>query len=255
MTPIGAEEKALPWRVETVDEAGSTNDLASARARDGEPGGLVIRAISQTKGRGRRGRSWFSPPGSGLYFSALLRPGRGVESSARLTLLLGVAAAEGLTEATGLRVGLKWPNDLRVRGKKIGGILCEYLEPPNQPPAVVAGLGVNLTTREADFPPEVRESASSVLLSGGEVPDAERLLHLILKRIAFWYKEYETSGFGAVRDEWLGLCDNLGERVSVRVADETFSGKNNGIDETGRLLLEKADGSTQRITSGEVELP
>ncbi len=255
MGPARAEEKTLSWRVETIDEAGSTNDLVSARARGGEPCGLVIRAISQTKGRGRRGRSWFSPPESGLYFSVLLPTGGEAETSPRLTLLVGVAAAEGLSGATGLRVGLKWPNDLRVRGKKIGGILCEYLEPPNHPPAVVAGLGVNLATRETDFPPELRESASSVLLSGGETPDAEGLLRLLLERIAFWYKEYESGGFDAVRERWLGLCDNLGESVSVRAADETLIGKNKGIDEAGRLLLEKADGTIERITSGEVELP
>ena len=253
MDSISADEKTLDWRVETVDETSSTNDLVSVRAREGEAGGLVVRAISQTKGKGRRGRSWFSPPGSGLYFSALLRPCGESRISSFLTLLLGVAAAEGLAEATGLRVGLKWPNDLRVRGKKIGGILCEYIDIPNQPPAIVAGLGINLTTGARDFPPELLESASSVLLSGGRVPDAEHLLHLLLARIAFWYKEYESSGFEAVRDQWLGLCDNLGEMVSVRVADETFRGKNNGIDEAGRLLLEKADGTTQRITSGEVE--
>ena len=255
MTPADASEKTLSWRVETIDETSSTNNLVSARARAGEPGGLVIRAISQTKGRGRRGRSWFSPPGSGLYFSILLRPDGEAENSPLLTLLIGVAAAEGLSEATGLRVGLKWPNDLRVKGKKIGGILCEYLEPPNQPPAVVAGLGVNLTTREADFPPELRKSASSILLSVGEVPDAEGLLDLLLARVAFWYKEYESSGFGAVRDHWLRLCDNLGETISVRAADEILTGKNNGIDEAGRLLLEKPSGAIERITSGEVELP
>lgn len=255
MDPTGADVKTLAWRLETVDETGSTNDLVSARARAGEAGGLVIRAISQTTGRGRRGRSWFSPHGNGLYFSILFRPGGEAENSPLLTLLLGVAAAEGLAEATSLRVGLKWPNDLRVNGKKIGGILCEYLAPTNQPPAVVAGLGVNLTTREADFPPELRESASSVLLSGGEVPDAEGLLHLLLARVAFWYKEYESGGFGAVRDKWLRLCDNLGETITVRAADETLVGKNNGIDEAGRLLLEKPGGSIERITSGEVELP
>ena len=254
MDPTRAEEKALAWRVETIDETSSTNDLVSVRAREGEPGGLVIRATSQTKGRGRRGRSWFSPPASGLYFSALLRPRGESGISSLLTLLLGVAAAEGLAEATGLRVGLKWPNDLRVRGKKIGGILCEYIGLPNQLPAIVAGLGINLTTQETDFPPELRASASSVFLSGGRVPDAEGLLHLLLGRIAFWYKEYESSGFEGARDQWLRLCDNLGERVSVRAAGETLIGKNNGIDEAGRLLLEKPGGLIERITSGEVEL-
>ena len=118
MDPTRASAKTLSWRVETIDETSSTNDLVSARARAGAPGGLVIRAISQTKGRGRRGRSWFSPHGSGLYFSILFRPDGEAENSPLLTLLLGVAAAEGLMEATGLRVGLKWPNDLRVNEKK-----------------------------------------------------------------------------------------------------------------------------------------
>ncbi len=254
MDPTRVEEKMLSWRIETIDEADSTNDHVSTRAREGEPSGLVIRAISQTKGRGRRGHSWFSPPG-GLYFSALLRPSGEAEASPLLTLLLGVAAAEGIFEATGLPVGLKWPNDLRARGKKIGGILCEYLRLQGQSPAVVAGLGINLTTREADFTPELRKTASSLLLSGGETPDAERVLHILLERIAFRYKEYESYGFGAVRERWLELCDNLGQSVSVRVADETFIGKNKGIDESGRMLLEKLDGSIERINSGEVELP
>ena len=255
MDSIGADRKVLDWRVETIDEASSTNDLVSARARQGEASGLVIQAISQTKGRGRQGRSWFSPPGSGLYFSALLRPDGETGISPVMTLLLGVAAAEGLREATGLRIGLKWPNDLRVDGKKIGGILCEYISPPNRPPSVVAGVGVNLTTRETDFPPELRESASSIFLSGGRVPDAEHLLHLLLGRIAFWYKEYESNGFPPIRNHWLRLCDHLEEKISVRVGDEKFFGKNNGIDQTGRLLLEKPDGSIERINSGEVELP
>ena len=113
MCLFGAGEKTLSWRIETIDETDSTNDLVSARAREGEASGLVIRAISQTRGRGRRGRSWFSPPGSGLYFSVLLRQDGVPEIGSLMTLLLGVAAAEGLSESTGLRVGLKWPNDLR----------------------------------------------------------------------------------------------------------------------------------------------
>ena len=254
MDSIGADQKVLDWRVETIDEASSTNDLVSARARAGETSGLVVRAISQTKGRGRRGRSWFSPPGSGLYFSALFRPHGETGISPVMTLLLGVAVAEGLREATGLRIGLKWPNDLRVKGRKIGGILCEYTSLPNRPPSVVAGVGVNLTTRETDFPPELRGSASSVLLSGGRVPDTEHLLHLLLGRIAFWYKEYESNGFPPIRNHWLRLCDHLEEKISVRVADEKFLGKTRGIDQTGRLLLENPDGSIERINSGEVEL-
>ena len=253
MNPPAANGITMNWRIETIDETDSTNDIVSARAREGEASGLVIQALSQTKGKGRRGRSWFSPPGSGLYFSILFHPDENLINFPLLTLLMGVAAAEGLAESTGLHTGLKWPNDLRISGKKIGGILCEYISSENQPPAVVAGVGINLSMQRVDFPPELRESASSILISGGRVPHTEHLLHVLLGRIAFWYKEYETNGFGAVRDRWIRLCDNLGEPIRVTVADEKVVGKNKGIDESGRFLLEKSDGSSERIISGEVE--
>ena len=253
MNPIGAREARMAWRVEAIDETGSTNDLVLERARKGEAEGLVVRAASQRRGKGRRGRSWFSPPGSGLYFSALLRPAWRAETLPAMTLLLGVAVAEGLEEATGCRIGLKWPNDLRVEGRKIGGILCECAAAPNAPPAVAAGVGVNLTTEKTDFPLELRDSASSVLLSGGRTPDAAHLLPLLLGRVALRLEEYEAEGFGAVRSRWLRLCDHPGEEISVRAADGKIKGKSRGIDEAGRLLLERPDGSVERINSGKVE--
>lgn len=253
MRPAAARGRAPAWRVETIHETASTNDLVLERARKGEAGGLVVRALSQTRGRGRRGRSWFSPPGGGLYFSALLRPARPSETPQTITLLLGVAVAEGINEAASLRVGLKWPNDLRIEGRKIGGILCECAARPGAPPAVAAGVGVNLSTGEADFPPELRESASSVLLAGGRVPDAARLLGILLERIASRLAEYEAEGFGPARSRWLRLCDHLGERVSVRLPDGKMSGTARGIDEAGRLLLETAGGAVERLDAGEVE--
>ena len=254
MTLLGAQAQTLGWRIETIRETGSTNDLILDRARKGAAEGLVIRAKSQSKGRGRRGRSWFSPHGDGLYFSALLRPNCQAEILPALTLLVGVAVAEGLGEATGCHIGLKWPNDLRVGRKKMGGILCEYTAMPGELPAIVAGVGINLTTKETDFPPHLRERASSILHSGGKVPAIEHLLAVLLRRIAFWYAEYQSSGFGAIQNHWHRLCDHLGERISVCVADRRVRGKTMGIDERGRLLLEHADGTIQRISSGEVEL-
>ena len=137
-----------------------------------------------------------------------------------------------------------------MRGRKIGGILCEYLARPQ--PAVVAGLGLNLRVRAEHFPPALRASASSILLEGGRVPTAESLLHAILERIAARLSAYESDGFAAVRSDWLRLCDNLGEGVSVRVGNETVRGTNEGVDEAGRLLLGVPDGSVLRIDSGEV---
>ncbi len=190
-----------------------------------------------------------------MYFSMLLRPNRNAETLSAVTLVAGVGVAEGLREATGCPVMLKWPNDLRARGKKIGGILCEFTSIPGAHPSIVAGVGINLTTREIDFPPELRALASSILLSGGRTPDAENLLSLLLDHVAFWYKKYVSSGFGAVQTRWLHLCDHLGQRTSVRGADEKIDGTTKGIDEAGRLLIERADGSIERIVFGELELP
>lgn len=253
MRPTAARERGPAWRVETIHETASTNDLVLERARKGEAGGLVVRAISQTRGRGRRGRAWFSPPGGGLYFSALLRPARRMEVPQAITLLLGVAVAEGIEEAAGRRVGLKWPNDLRIGKRKIGGILCECAALPGEPPAVAAGVGVNLAADKADFPPALRESASSLLLAGGRVPDAARLLRVLLARIAARLEEYEAEGFAPARKRWLRLCDHLGESVSVRLPDKKMNGTAKGVDEAGRLLLETADGAVERLDSGEVE--
>ncbi len=254
MKRIAPSARGLCWRVETLEEVGSTNDLVAARAREGAAEGLVIRARSQTRGRGRRGRAWFSPPGGGLYFSALLRPDVRTELLPATTLLMGVAVAEGLQEATGCRIGLKWPNDLRVEGKKIGGILCECAAAPDGPPAVIAGVGINVATGRGDFPPALREAASSVLLSGGRVPRPEDLLHSLLGRVAFWYKEFLSNGFGEIRSRWLSRCDHLGQRVSLRLADRTVHGRSEGIDEAGRLMLQAADGAVQRLDSGAMEL-
>ncbi|MBI4251696.1 MAG: biotin--[acetyl-CoA-carboxylase] ligase [Candidatus Tectomicrobia bacterium] len=243
---------ALAWRVEWLDVAGSTNDLLLERARRGEAEGLVIAARSQLRGRGRRGRAWHSPPGAGLYFSALLRPPKPPAEARLLTLLAGVAAAEGLSSLAGPPVGLKWPNDLRVHRKKLGGILCEYEPQGGPPPAVVAGVGVNLTGEETDFPAEIRGRATSLRLAGKAAPEAEETLSLLLRHLDFWYKVFLNTGFEPVRTRWMELCDNLGEEAAVSAEGETLRGKVAGIDGSGRLLLQGAEGRLLRAEAGEV---
>jgi BirA family biotin operon repressor/biotin-[acetyl-CoA-carboxylase] ligase len=242
----------LDWRVEWLEETASTNDLALERARRGEAEGLVIAARSQFRGRGRRGRAWHSPPGAGLYFSALLRPPKPPAEARLLTLLTGVAAAEGLSSLTGPPVGLKWPNDLRVHRKKLGGILCEYEPRGGSPPAVVAGVGVNLSGGEADFPAEIRGRATSLRLAGKAAPGADEVLSLLLRHLDFWYKVFLNTGFEPVRTRWMELCDNLGEEAAVSAEGEILRGKVAGIDGSGRLLLEGAGGCLLRAEAGEV---
>ncbi|MBI3126330.1 MAG: biotin--[acetyl-CoA-carboxylase] ligase [Candidatus Tectomicrobia bacterium] len=248
----GCGPPAPAWRIEWLDEAGSTNDLLMERARRGEPEGAVVAARSQSRGRGRHGRAWHSPPGAGLYFSVLLRPPRPPEEARLLTLAAGVAAAEALSSLEGPPVGLKWPNDLRIGRRKLGGILCEYEPAGGPPPAVVAGMGINLSADEASFPPEFRERSTSLRLAGKAVPEAEDLLILLLRRIGFWYNVFIATGFEPIRKRWLEICDNLGEEAVVSAGGESLRGKIAGLDAKGRLLIEDGAGRLLRAEAGEV---
>jgi len=172
-----------------------------------------------------------------------------------MSLMSGVAVAEALGEASGLGVGLKWPNDLRISGKKAGGILCEYETRGGSPPGVVVGVGVNLTSRVEDFPPELRNRATSLRASGGVVPEGEVLLNLLLRRVEIWYKEFMINGFRPVRRRWMELCDNLGEEVGVSAGSEILQGTVRGIDEAGRLVLDLPEGGEARVEAGEVTEP
>lgn len=241
----------IQWKIESENEVESTNILALKRARMGESEGLVIRALSQTNGRGRMGRKWFSPPGSGLYFSALLRPPVATDQTALISLIAGVAAAEGIADITRSSVGLKWPNDLRLGGKKTGGILCEYESAGGPSPAIVVGIGINLKIPPNGFPEEFGKRATSIEETGTTV-DGGETLHAILERLDYWYRGFLEDGFGDIRSRWEALCDNLGERIHLSAAGKSIEGKMVGIDHSGHMLLELPTGEVREFESGEV---
>src|SRR5690242_19863216 len=149
-------------RIRFMPSVGSTNDVAAALAQAGAGEGTTIVAEHQTAGRGRRGRTWFSPPGAGLYVSVVLRPGDSDSLTPAVTLLTlaaGVALAEGVRAATGLPVGIKWPNDLVVERRKLAGILAEAVGSPGVS-AIILGFGINI--RPAAYPPEIASRATSL---------------------------------------------------------------------------------------------
>ena len=159
-------------------EVGSTNDLAAAAAERGEPEGAVFVASAQTRGRGRLGRTWFSPPGAGLYLSVILRR---ASQASWLTLACGVAVAEGIRAATGLPVQIKWPNDIVAVGgggfrsrRKIAGILAEASSGPEGVQHVILGIGINLSS--AAYPPELADRAGAIEQELGRGVDAGLVL-------------------------------------------------------------------------------
>jgi BirA family biotin operon repressor/biotin-[acetyl-CoA-carboxylase] ligase len=227
-------------RVEFYERLGSTNDRALELAVLPKNAFAVVIAEEQTAGRGRRGAPWHSPPGSGLWMSVVLPWS---QPKPHVTLLVGIAVAEAIEEATGgLRVGIKWPNDL-VRGrKKIAGVLCE-----SAGNAVVAGMGVNLRPLES-APPDVAQRATSLEEESGKSVSPSKLAWLIvttLRRLAL-----DGSGLDSAVQADLGARDVLlGASVDT---DEHGPGIARGIDRSGSLVLERPDGSRVRVVAGSV---
>jgi BirA family biotin operon repressor/biotin-[acetyl-CoA-carboxylase] ligase len=232
----------------TID---STNEEARRLADAGTRAGAVVVAASQTKGRGRRGRHWVSPPGN-LHCSILLRPGCAPKDAANLSFVAAVALADSVAELVGptVRVTVKWPNDVLLDGRKLAGILLESGSTGGRLAWVVVGVGVNV----AHFPPdaEVEFPATSLRAAGCGALRPATVLDAFLDRFRRWYAHWEAEGFAPVRDEWLARAARLGETVTVRLADRRIEGRFAGLDEDGALLLDVAGEGEMRITAGDV---
>lgn len=235
---------------------GSTNDVAATLAIHGANEGAVVIADAQTAGRGRRGREWFSPPGSGLYLSVVLRPGRslgggGERATRLLTLAAGVALVEAVETATGLAVDLKWPNDLYVARRKLAGILAEAAGGSDEP--IVLGYGINVGP--AAYPPELRDHVTSLESELGRHVDRAALFVESLATLARRYDDLLEGRFDAILDAWRARAPgSTGARVTWMTgatASDAVSGMTAGIDDEGALLVLVGD-RIERIVAGEV---
>jgi BirA family transcriptional regulator, biotin operon repressor / biotin---[acetyl-CoA-carboxylase] ligase len=224
----------------------STNDVALERRVEG----LVVVAERQTAGRGRRGHTWFSPPGAGLYVSAVLAPATARADPRRATMLTtmasGVALAEGIEAAAGLRVDLKWPNDLFAAGRKLGGILAETAGDD----LVVVGYGINVAA--AALPAELRGRATSLEHELGRAVDRAAVLVETLAALARRYEDLLAGRFDAILDAWRGRAPAAsGAPVSWTTNAGTRTGVTAGVGDDGALLVRTADG-VERIVAGEI---
>lgn len=224
----------------------STQPIAFALAADGVPDGTVVVADSQAAGRGRRGRAWLDEPGASLLASIVLRPRLDPVRLPGLSLAAGVAVAEALTRAAGVRPRLKWPNDVLVDGRKVAGILLESRFGDTERATTVVGIGVNLTQRV--FPAELAQRATSLWLSSGRRVDRDTLLAALLDSVAEWRGRLEREGFAPVRDRWRALSDTLGKVVSV----DGVKGLAVDVDATGALVVDDGDGRRRLVFAGDV---
>jgi BirA family transcriptional regulator, biotin operon repressor / biotin---[acetyl-CoA-carboxylase] ligase len=238
----------------SLDETDSTNLRARDLAAGGAPEGTIVVAGKQTEGRGRKGRSWFSPSGGGVYVSLILRPPLAPSEAPRITLMTGVAATEALVSLTRLDARIKWPNDVLVRGKKIAGILTEISTEMDRIDYVVVGVGLNVNIQRESLGEGLRQRATSILIETGESFSRVRLLKAFLKHFEAYYKILQDEGFEPIRKRWKELSDIIGQRVSVEMIGMVRTGRVVDIDPDGVLILEDDLGSIQRVASGDVTL-
>ena len=245
-------------RIRWLHETSSANDVAAMLAAEGAEEGTTVVAGSQTAGRGRRGRRWFSPPGAGLYVSVIFRP-PGVMP--QMTLMAGVALAEALRSCSGVPVEIKWPNDLVVgvpgRGstvvarRKLGGILAEAAGTPAAGEYVVLGFGINL--REVDRPPDLAARMTSLEAERTEPVERAAVLVESLSSLTRWQRELAAGQTGAILARWRELSPSCrGGRVEVPAAGAARHGVTAGIDDSGALLVDVGFGVVERLVSGEV---
>lgn len=214
-------------------------------AAAGEPEGSWLRAVTQSAGRGRLGRSWSSPAGN-LYASTLVRPRAGDPPAASLALLAAVALHEVASAWTPDRtIALKWPNDLLIGGAKLSGILLE-----GAAGAVVIGIGVNL----AEYPSGLDRPVTS-LAAHGAAPDPALFLDDLAAAFARWLGRWRAEGLAPIRDRWLQAAHPIGTALTANLpGGERFDGLFDGLDADGALILRLADGARHVIHAGDVFL-
>jgi BirA family biotin operon repressor/biotin-[acetyl-CoA-carboxylase] ligase len=230
----------------------STNNWAKELAKLGADEGTVAVAETQTAGRGRLERRWFSPKG-GLWFSVVLRPKLETSETVKLVFVAGLAVAYVLRELYDLKAETKWPNDVLVNGQKVCGILSEMSTTEEKVNYAVLGIGINANfdTRKV-LPKELRTSATSLENELGARINLDQLFKAMLEKLECIYDLFSDNGFATVLNEWKKHADFLGKRVEVRSGAEKLCGLAEDVDEDGSLIVKLDGGVTKRVFVGDV---
>ena len=246
---ISRQDPPNPSTVRTIgrpiyafQQLGSTMDEAHRLAQEGAPEGALVLALRQEQGRGRLGRTWVSPDG-GLYCSIVLRPKQ--PAAAQLSLVAGLAAAETLRDAACVYPSIKWPNDLLLGGKKLGGILAEARDG-----AVILGIGINVS-RPAEALPD---TATSLAASGASHCSRDDVLAGLCRKLSGWYDVWAEQGFAPIREALRPWMGHFGQPVKLTAGSSQLEGVAQDLDEQGRLVVRLDSGILRAFDAGEVTL-
>lgn len=242
-------------RVHLLAATTSTNEVARTMVADGAPSFTVVAAESQSGGRGRLGKVWQSPAGTGLYCSMILRPDLAPAELPKLTLAAGLAACLAVERVTKLPLLLKWPNDLLLAGRKLGGILAETVDVPGLRTAVILGIGLNVNSPLAAFPAELQEKATSLFSHTGRRYRRSELLAALVAEIKGVVGRFERHGFAGILAEWRQRDATFGRELAwLTQSGEVVRGVSLGPDADGQLLIRDRAGRVHGVLSGDITL-
>lgn len=242
------DTKLLGKKIYYYAQTSSTMDEAMRLSLEGAPEGTLILAEAQTKGRGRLGRDWYSPKAKGIYLSTILRPKILPNETPKLTLMVAVACAQAINRITGLHVTIKWPNDLLIKERKLGGILTELNAEADSVKFVVIGIGINVNNPRSSLPAK----ATSLKEEINETVPRIELLKRILIEIERCYLVFQKEGFGPILEQWRQLSSMLGTRIRVNYKKEHIEGVAIDVDMDGSLLVRKDSGFIERVIAGDI---
>ena len=247
---------SYPWtdRFHYFSTTDSTNDRLRAMARQGAPHGTLLLAGHQTGGHGRRGRSFHSPEGMGIYMSILLRPQCAPTELMHLTCAAAEAMCDAVEKACGFRPGIKWTNDLVHEKRKLGGILTELgFTPRGELDYAIIGIGINCCQKTDDFPEDIRSIAGSLSMVTGTNIDRSSVAAAMME--ALWkMDEMLLTGQQEILSAYRKDCITLGQDISLVRGEEVRYGTALDIDSTGALVVRFADGKVEAVNSGEVSV-
>lgn len=240
-------------RILYFDSIDSTNSEIKRQAELKTEHGLLAVAEEQTAGKGRRGHSWISPPGTGIWFSFMVTPDISPDKVSMLTLVAALAIASGIRETTGLKTSIKWPNDIIVNGKKVCGILTELSAELSMVNYVVIGIGINANTES--FPDEIKDMATSLFIESGKKVRRVNIIEAVGRNFENYYSMFMKAGnLSLLKEEYNDMLVNKGRQVKVVDKDGEMVYTAIGIDDGGSLLVKDDEGNIHGIISGEVSV-
>ena len=246
-TRIGSVVMVLP-------EIDSTNNLVKKYLLNGAEEGLVVIAESQKKGRGRLGRTWYSPSKVGIYLSVLLKPQFEPNHFSIFTILAGVAAVLTINEFSHQRASLKWPNDIVINKQKVSGLLCELVQNRIEPNGLIIGIGINVNHLPEQLPENLKNSATSLRIVNGLPVDRLTIIQSFLMNLDREYETYLTKGKRSMIEKWHHNTDLFGKKISINRGSTIFTGTAIKLNESGQLVLRQKNGHEEAFDSGEVTL-